>query len=75
MPAGQLVNGDVDLGHLLGALRAVKRGDFTIRLPFDQIGILAILLCELGARSHASAHPNSCQETDVTIASLGRMKQ
>src|SRR5438067_12094307 len=39
MPDSQLVNGDVDLGHLLGALRAVKRGDFTVRLPFDQTGI------------------------------------
>ena len=39
MPDSQLVNGDVDLGHLLGALRSVKRGDFTVRLPFDQTGI------------------------------------
>jgi HAMP domain-containing protein len=39
MPNRQLVNGIVDLGHLLGALRALKRGDFTVRLSFDHTGI------------------------------------
>src|SRR3954469_22667463 len=34
-----LVNGDVDLRHLLGALRAVKRGDFSARLPLEQTGV------------------------------------
>ncbi len=32
-------NGDLDLRQLLGALRAVKRGDFTVRLSLEQTGI------------------------------------
>jgi len=31
-------NGEMDLRQLLGALKAVKRGDFGVRLPLEQTG-------------------------------------
>ena len=37
MANAQLANGVVDR-KLLGALRAVKRGDFSVRLPLEQTG-------------------------------------
>ena len=39
MSDSQLVNGEMDLRQLLGALRAVKRGDFGVRLPLEQTGV------------------------------------
>src|SRR5262249_6854309 len=39
MPEQQPSNEDHERRQLLAALRAVKRGDFTVRLPLDQIGI------------------------------------
>src|SRR5438874_8929317 len=41
MPDSQPNNGDLDPRHLLGALRAVKRGDFTVRLSLERTGIAA----------------------------------
>ena len=39
MPEKQSANGELDPRRLLGALRAVKRGDFSVRLPLEQIGM------------------------------------
>src|SRR5947209_19620261 len=39
MPDNQSRNGELNPGQLLGVLRAVKRGDFTVRLPLEQTGI------------------------------------
>src|SRR2546427_5860072 len=39
MPDKQPTDGDLDPRQLLGALRVVKRGDFTVRLPLEQTGI------------------------------------
>ncbi len=39
MPDTSPTYGDLDPRQLLGALRAVKRGDFSVRLPLDQTGI------------------------------------
>src|SRR5437870_1838851 len=39
MPDHQSANGDLDPRQLLGALRALKRGDFTVRLSLGQAGI------------------------------------
>src|SRR5438132_8913861 len=41
MPDSQPNNGDLDPRQLLGVLRAVKRGDFTVRLSLDRTGIAA----------------------------------
>src|SRR5438132_370937 len=39
MSDSQLVNGEMDLRQLLGALRAVKRGDFGVRLLLEQTSV------------------------------------
>src|SRR3954471_22774434 len=41
MTDSQLTNGTFDPRRLLAALRAVKKGDFSVRLPTDQTGIEA----------------------------------
>jgi HAMP domain-containing protein/signal transduction histidine kinase/CheY-like chemotaxis protein len=38
MTRASSVNGTVDARHLLAALRAVKKGDFSVRLPADHTG-------------------------------------
>ena len=39
MPVRQSSNGQVDVKRLLGALRAVKEGDFRVRLPLERSGL------------------------------------
>ena len=39
MPRTTTANGSVDSRQILAALRAVKKGDFTVRLPVDQAGV------------------------------------
>src|SRR5438132_3782433 len=39
MPVRQSSNGQVDAKRLLGALRAVKEGDFRVRLPLNRSGM------------------------------------
>src|SRR5260370_36409241 len=39
MPTRKSTGGNVDSRQLLGILRAVKRGDFTVRLPLAQTGV------------------------------------
>jgi HAMP domain-containing protein len=39
MPAHEPANRDLHPRELLGALRALKRGDFSVRLPLEQTGI------------------------------------
>src|SRR5437016_4779024 len=39
MPDNQSRNGELNPGQLLGVLRAVKRGDFSVRLPLEQTGV------------------------------------
>src|SRR5260370_41948451 len=39
----QLIDEDLDPKRLLGALRAVKRGDFSVRLPSGEVGIKGAL--------------------------------
>jgi len=39
MPVRQSSNGQVDAKRLLGALRAVKEGDFRVRLPLERSGL------------------------------------
>src|SRR5713226_7423440 len=43
MPRTQSANGGIDSRQLLAALRAVKKGDFSVRLPADDTGVEAAL--------------------------------
>src|SRR5262245_5706917 len=64
MPEQQPSNEDHERRQLLGALRAVKRGDFTVRLPLDQTGI---------AGEIAAAFNDVVELLDVSTNELGRI--
>src|SRR5438067_13097789 len=59
-------NGAVDLKHLLGALRAVKRGDFSVRLPLDRTGLAGEL---------AEAFNDVVEMLDRSAQELGRISR